>query len=171
MGPCMSMIPGAPQLPTINFPGDDVASGIATEVAKIPDALNAAESSLKTDYATAKEKGEDLKVMGGKDNTVLLVTISKDLDDAELDKQIKSAARMQVAKGEFAEHAAEEVWTGVEPKIDEQKPSNLAELNNPVMTGDQMWEKAKDKVHDQVVDQVKKKISDAVDNIVAQKQE
>jgi len=163
----MSMLGGVPGMPTIDFPAADVAAGAAQEVAKIPDAFNVALDTIRSDYDAAKFKGEDYKLMGGEGGKDVLLTLSKDLEEKELNKQIQNAAGMQIAKGEFSQTAAGQVWKQIEPKIDEQKPTIP---DTPLMTGDQIWDKAKEKVQDKVTDAVSKQIQAACDELLKQKQ-
>jgi hypothetical protein len=158
----MSMIAGAAGLPEIKFPAEEVASQIKELLGGLPAELESTETTIKNEWEAAKAKKEDYKLLGV-DGKSVLVVLKPDSDD----KAVRSAAYKQVGKGKFAETAADQVWSAVEPKVDEQKPASIPDT--PVMTGDQLWGKAKDKVGDKVKDQVKKKIEEAIDELLKKK--
>ena len=163
MGPCMSLIAGAAGIPEIEYPGEEVATKTAEILAKLPAELDATETELKSQWESAKAKSEDYEVMGGKGGkTVLLV-----LKPTSEEKEVEKAAYQKVAKGRFAEEAAAQVWSQVEPKIDENKPEIP---DTPVMTGAQIWAKAKEKVQEKVEAEVQQKIEEAVDEALKKKQ-
>ena len=157
------MIAGAAGIPEVEFPAEDVATQTAEVLSKLPSELDSAESSMKFNWEAAKAKDEDYKVMGGKDDKTVIMTLSKTAEE----KEVQKAAYKQVAKGKFAEEAAAQVWSAVEPKVEEKKPEIP---DTPVMTGAQIWTKAKEKVQAKVEDEVKKKIEVAVDEALKQKQ-
>jgi hypothetical protein len=140
--------------PTINFPGEEVASQTALFVTRVPDEIAKSKTELKSDWEAAKGRGEDYSVMGGKGGKTVLLVLKKDMEEKDVDEQISKAAKLRVAKGEFAQEAASQVWQAVEPKIDEQKPENVPGM---------IWDKAKGKVQDKVEGQVAASIETACD--------
>ena len=159
MGPCMSAMAGAAGVPTIDFPAADVADKTKEILVDLPNQVDSTEATLKGEWETAKAKDEDYNIMGGELGKAILMTISKTAEE----KEVRKAAYLQVAKGKFADDAAAQVWTSIEPQIDANKP-NIPDT--PLMTGDQIWSKAKDKVKDQVQDAVSKQIQAAIDELI-----